>query len=97
MDSLFEELKRDLKRLNWIGVPKVMITNLHPIQCTPYYTRPTNYSSCAFNVSASVAGHNRRVDALMRELDGASNTTFLALDVNTAMSNVLLQGQYLDK
>ncbi|CAD5191931.1 unnamed protein product [Musa acuminata subsp. malaccensis] len=92
MDRLFAQLKADLKRFDRIGVPKVVVTNLHPIQCIPYYTRQTNYTICPANISAAVADHNRRVDRLVEELDGGSNTTtFLSLDVNTAFSNVLRQ------
>ncbi|CAL9083001.1 unnamed protein product [Musa acuminata var. zebrina] len=92
MDRLFPQLKADLKRFDRIGVPKVVVTNLHPIQCIPYYTRQTNYTICPANISAAVADHNRRVDRLVEELDGGSNTTtFLSLDVNTAFSNVLRQ------
>ncbi|RWV99722.1 hypothetical protein GW17_00037353 [Ensete ventricosum] len=98
MDRLFPQLKADLKRFDRIGVPKVVVTNLHPIQCIPYYTRPTNYTICPANISAAVADHNRRVDRLVEELDGGSiTTTFLSLDVNTAFSNVLRQVNGADK
>ncbi|CAD5183889.1 unnamed protein product [Musa acuminata subsp. malaccensis] len=89
MHRLFAQLKVDLKRLSHIGVPEVIVTNLHPIGCVPYYTRPTKYTACYSNVSSAVAEHNRRVDELMQELGGGSDTTFLSLDVNTAFLNVL--------
>lgn len=95
MHRLFAQLKVDLKRLSHIGVPKVIVTNLHPIGCIPSYTRPTNYTACYSNVSSAVAEHNRRVDELMQELGGGSDTTFLSLDVNTAFLNVLHRGLQL--
>ncbi|WOL18807.1 GDSL esterase/lipase [Canna indica] len=91
MDRLFIQLKSDLERLKGMGVPKVMVTNLHPIECTPSYTRPSNYTACALDVSAAVADHNRRIDRMVMELDGArKNTSFLSLDLNTAISNIVL-------
>ncbi|RWW88488.1 hypothetical protein BHE74_00002633 [Ensete ventricosum] len=80
MHRLFAQLEVDLRRLSHIGVPKVIVTNLHPVGCIPSYTRPTNYTTCYSNVSSAVAEHNRRVDELMQELGGGSNATFLSLD-----------------
>lgn len=91
MSSLFAELKRDLKRLERIGVAKVMVTNLHPVGCTPYYTRPTNYTRCSADVSSAVAEHNRRLGELMSEL-GSGAASFLGLDVHGAISSLLRQG-----
>lgn len=92
MSGLFAELKRDLKRLERIGVAKVMVTNLHPIGCTPYYTRPTNYTRCSADVSSAVAEHNRRLGELMSELGSGAGTSFLGLDVHAAISSLLRQG-----
>lgn len=92
MDGLFAQLDMDMTRLGQIGIPKVTLTNLHPIACTPLYTRPTNYTACASsNITAAVAEHNYRVHKLVDNLNRASNgsTAFVSLDVNTAFSQAL--------
>ncbi|XP_042460475.1 GDSL esterase/lipase At5g03610-like [Zingiber officinale] len=98
MSALFAELKRDLKRLERLGVGRVMVTNLHPVGCTPYYTRPTNYTRCSADVSSAVAEHNRRLRELMSELGrGGAASSFFGLDVHGAISSLLRQAEKFGK
>ncbi|XP_074563507.1 GDSL esterase/lipase At5g03610-like [Curcuma longa] len=93
MQKLFAQLKVDLLRLQEIGVPKVMVTNLHPIECTPLYTRASNYTLCPQNISHAVFEHNQSMNKLMLDLrrTNNSNTEFLNLNVNKAFSNIIHQ------
>ncbi|KAG6526378.1 GDSL esterase/lipase At5g03610-like [Zingiber officinale] len=91
--KLFAQFKVDLLRLQEIGVPKVMVTNLHPIECTPMQTRPSNYTLCSQNISRIAYEHNHAMNKLVLDLrrSNNSNTDFLILNVNKAFLSILHQ------
>jgi phospholipase/lecithinase/hemolysin len=80
--TVVRRLREQLRRLrNNAGMRKVVVTNLHPIGCTPLFTRPLNYSGCDPLANAGAAQHNAALQAVLAALDPA-NATFLLLDVH---------------
>ncbi|KAF0911537.1 hypothetical protein E2562_011167 [Oryza meyeriana var. granulata] len=76
-------LREQLRRLrDDVGMRKVVVTNLHPMGCTPYFTRPLNYSGCDPLANAGADQHNAALRSVLDELDPA-NRTFLLLDLHT--------------
>uniref|UniRef100_J3N096 SGNH hydrolase-type esterase domain-containing protein n=2 Tax=Oryza brachyantha TaxID=4533 RepID=J3N096_ORYBR len=76
-------LKEQLRRLrDDVGMRKVVVTNLHPMGCTPYFTRPLNYSGCDPLANAGSDQHNAALRSVLDALD-PTNSTFLLLDLHT--------------
>lgn len=94
MNSLMSQLKVDLKRIHDLGVRKVVVTNLHPLGCTPMIARVSNYSSCNSTINLAVQLHNQKLDAAVKELliETRSYDTFMSLDVHGAFWSILAQG-----
>lgn len=92
--SLFQHLNTELKRIHDVGVPKVLVTNLHPIGCTPYMTRATNYTKCDSAARWEAQAHNQMLENLIKELNiGAGTNTFFGLDLFTAFDSIINQGE----
>ncbi|KAJ1288992.1 hypothetical protein BS78_02G131600 [Paspalum vaginatum] len=80
--TVVRQLREQLRRLrDDLGMRKVVVTNLHPIGCTPLFTRALNYSGCDPLANVGAAQHNAALQAVLAALDPA-NQTFLLLDVN---------------
>lgn len=81
--TVVRQLREQLRRLrDDLGMRKVVVTNLHPIGCTPLFTRALNYSGCDPLANVGAAQHNAALQSVLAALDPA-NRTFLLLDVNT--------------
>ncbi|TVU10600.1 hypothetical protein EJB05_44143 [Eragrostis curvula] len=75
-------LREQLRRLrDEVGMRKVVVTNLHPMGCTPLFTRPLNYTGCDALANAGAAQHNAALQSVLAALD-PTNATFLLLDLN---------------
>ncbi|KAH7663446.1 GDSL lipase/esterase protein [Dioscorea alata] len=96
MNSLMSQLKVDLKRIHDLGVRKVVVTNLHPLGCTPMIARVSNYSSCNSTINLAVQQHNQKLDAIVKELliETRSYDTFMSLDVHGAFWSILAQEKF---
>uniref|UniRef100_A0A0E0GFP8 GDSL esterase/lipase n=1 Tax=Oryza nivara TaxID=4536 RepID=A0A0E0GFP8_ORYNI len=82
-------LREQLRRLrDEVGMKKVVVTNLHPMGCTPYFTRLLNYSGCDTLANAGSDQHNAALRSVLHDLDPA-NTTFLLLDLHTPFLNLI--------
>ncbi|KAL5205186.1 hypothetical protein ABZP36_033395 [Zizania latifolia] len=76
-------LREQLRRLrDEVGMRKVVVTNLHPMGCTPMFTRQLNYSGCDQAANAGSDQHNAALRSVLAGLDPA-NRTFLLLDLHT--------------
>ncbi|CAD6233115.1 unnamed protein product [Miscanthus lutarioriparius] len=81
--AVVRQLREQLRRLrDEVGMRKVVVTNLHPMGCTPLFTRALNYSACDPLANAGAAQHNAALQSMLAALDPA-NRTFLLLDLNT--------------
>ncbi|KQJ87353.1 GDSL esterase/lipase At3g09930 [Brachypodium distachyon] len=78
------EIAANVKRLQDLGINKILVNNLHPLGCTPWQARPSNYTKCAGlpNVGSSV--HNTD---LLDKLGGMENVKIV--DLNTAFSKIV--------
>lgn len=81
--AVVRQLREQLRRLrDEAGMRKVVVTNLHPMGCTPLFTRALNYTACDPLANAGAAQHNAALQSVLAALDPA-NRTFLLLDLNT--------------
>lgn len=81
--TVVRRLREQLRRLrDEAGMRRVVVTNLHPMGCTPLFTRPLNYTGCDPLANAGSAQHNAALRSVLAGLD-PGNRTFLLLDVNT--------------
>lgn len=86
---MIRQLREQLRRLrDEVGMKKVVVTNLHPMGCTPLFTRPLNYSGCDPLANAGTAQHNAALQSVLAGLDPA-NLTFLLLDLNAPFSSLV--------
>ncbi|CAD6225699.1 unnamed protein product [Miscanthus lutarioriparius] len=67
-------------RCTWAD-SRVVVTNVHPLGCTPLFTRALNYSGCDPLANTGAAQHNAALQSVLAALDPA-NRTFLLLDLN---------------
>ncbi|XP_066389907.1 GDSL esterase/lipase At5g03610-like isoform X4 [Miscanthus floridulus] len=80
--TVVRELGQQLRRLrDDVGMRRVVVTNLHPLGCTPLFTRALNYSGCDPLANAGAAQHNAALQSVLAALDPA-NRTFFLLDLN---------------
>ncbi|KAI4998835.1 hypothetical protein ZWY2020_054177 [Hordeum vulgare] len=88
--TVVRELREQLRRLRGeAGMRRVVVTNLHPMGCTPVFTRPLNYTGCDPLANAGAAQHNAALRSVLATLD-PNNRTFLLLDVHTPFAAFLL-------
>ncbi|KAF7051864.1 hypothetical protein CFC21_060056 [Triticum aestivum] len=88
--TVVRELRGQLRRLrDEAGMRRVVVTNLHPMGCTPTFTRLLNYTGCDPLANAGAAQHNAALRSVLAALD-PNNRTFLLLDVHTPFAAFLL-------
>ncbi|KAM0916565.1 hypothetical protein ACQ4PT_010110 [Festuca glaucescens] len=94
--TVVRELGYQLRRLrDEAGMRRVVVTNLHPMGCTPVFTRPLNYTGCDPLANAGATQHNAALQFVLAALD-PGNATFLLLDVHTPFAAILLDGDDKD-
>ncbi|KAL5201778.1 hypothetical protein ABZP36_036132 [Zizania latifolia] len=82
-------LREQLRRLrDEVGMRKVVVTNLHPMGCTPFFTRKLNYSGCDPIANAGSDKHNEALRSVLAALD-PDNRTFLLLDLHTPFTGFI--------
>nr|CAB3452854.1 unnamed protein product [Digitaria exilis] len=87
--TVIRQLREQLRRLrDDVGMRKVVVTNLHPMGCTPLFTWALNYSGCDPLANAGTDQHNAALRRVLAGLDPA-NRTFLLLDLNTPFSSLV--------
>ncbi|XBI74228.1 hypothetical protein VPH35_067807 [Triticum aestivum] len=88
--TVVRELREQLRRLrDEAGMRRVVVINLHPMGCTPVFTRPLNYTGCDPLANAGAAQYNAALRSVLGALD-PNNRTFLLLDVHTPFAAFLL-------
>ncbi|KAM3310176.1 hypothetical protein ACQJBY_031081 [Aegilops geniculata] len=88
--TVVRKLREQLRRLrDEAGMRRVVVTNLHPMGCTPTFTRPLNYTGCDPLANAGAAQHNAALRSVLGALD-PNNRTFFLLDVHTPFAAFLL-------
>ncbi|KAM0912197.1 hypothetical protein ACQ4PT_012905 [Festuca glaucescens] len=71
-------------RLRALGVPKVLVNNLHPVGCTPAQTRASNHSGCDGAGNGGAVTHNQNLARLMDGKDGV-----LIVDLHSAFKSIV--------
>ncbi|CAL5080171.1 unnamed protein product [Urochloa decumbens] len=91
--TVVRRLREQLRRLrDEAGMRRVVVTNLHPMGCTPLFTRPLNYTGCDPLANAGAAQHNAALESVIAGLNdddpakANNNRTFLLLDLNAAFA-----------
>lgn len=80
-----------MKRLRKLGLRKVMVTNMHPLGCTPLFARGLNYTDCLIKANLGSRNHNQALRAMINKLDPA-NQSFLTLNLNEPFQDIVYQG-----
>jgi len=89
--AVVRQLREQLRRLrDEVGMRKVVVTNLHPMGCTPLFTRALNYTACDPLANAGAAQHNAALQSVLAALDPA-NRTFLLLDLSTPFTAFVVE------
>uniref|UniRef100_A0ACD5UPF2 Uncharacterized protein n=1 Tax=Avena sativa TaxID=4498 RepID=A0ACD5UPF2_AVESA len=78
------EIAANVKRLQKLGVKKVLVNDLHPVGCTPWLSRTTNYTVCDARGNMAATFHNTY---LRKSLANTRNVHIL--DLNTAFTKIL--------
>ena len=78
------EIAANVMRLQKLGVKKVLVNELHPVGCTPWLSRPTNYTACDARGNMAASFHN----SYLRKSLGKTENVHI-LDLNTAFTNIV--------
>lgn len=87
-----DEIAAAVKRLQDLGVAKVLVNLMPPLGCNPWQSVASNYSSCEGHSNALASMHNEA----LREKLGASQDVLL-LDLYSVFSSLELAnlGMYI--
>ncbi|GJM99790.1 hypothetical protein PR202_ga16924 [Eleusine coracana subsp. coracana] len=85
--SVTNEMKNMVKRLQDIGVSKVLVNSMPPLGCTPWESVYNNYTRCGSNGNMMSDVHNTALRQTLSEEDGV-----LLLDLNYAFKGFVEDG-----
>lgn len=98
VDQVMDQLATNLKRIQALGIKKVAVAALQPLECLPRVTASNSYQHCdndSDNIATLVNHHNDALSAAVGELNNATTSnTFVILDLYKAFKDVL-QGKGL--
>ncbi|KAI5016309.1 hypothetical protein ZWY2020_006160 [Hordeum vulgare] len=78
------EITANVQRLQKLGVKKILVNQLHPVGCTPWLTRPSNYTVCNSRANMGVDLHNGHLSINLRKTKNVH-----ILDLATAFANIV--------
>ncbi|KAG0538434.1 hypothetical protein BDA96_03G235900 [Sorghum bicolor] len=85
--NVTDEIARGVDRLRKLGVTKVLVNTLHPLACTPWQSRPSNYTKCVGRGNMAADLHNDHLRDKLRNAT-ASDSVYL-LDLNRAFTTII--------
>ncbi|KAJ4775764.1 GDSL esterase/lipase [Rhynchospora pubera] len=88
--SVVKQIKSDIERVLNLGVAKVIVTNLHPLGCTPYFTRGRNFTDCDVPANMGALVHNTALKQALSQLDRTQSSVLL-LDLNSPFYDIVSQ------
>ncbi|OAY84902.1 GDSL esterase/lipase, partial [Ananas comosus] len=88
ISKLMLNLKKGILRLRNLGVPKVLVTNMQPIGCTPERARAANYTDCDFAGNFAASLYAEALTAMISEVD-PTNATVGVLNVFDPIKNAV--------
>lgn len=79
-----------MKRINGMGVKKVVVSTLQPLGCLPRSTSLSSYQQCNGTENGLVGFHNLLLQQAVAKLNNEmKDRTFVILDLYTAFMTVL--------
>ncbi|KAI5010298.1 hypothetical protein ZWY2020_012435 [Hordeum vulgare] len=72
------------RRLQNLGVKRIMVNNLQPLGCTPFWCRPTFYQECDDFGNAIASVHNKKLKQKLPRKKG-----IFIVDLYTAFHNII--------
>ncbi|CAM0902050.1 unnamed protein product [Alopecurus aequalis] len=82
--NMTTEIAVNVARLQNLGVKKVLVSNLHPLGCTPTETKPNNYDACDKVRNLKTKLHNANLQHNLGSKKGV-----LILDMYTAFESII--------
>ncbi|XP_006653827.1 GDSL esterase/lipase At5g03610-like [Oryza brachyantha] len=86
IEKVTTEIAKQVHRLRNNGASKILVNNLHPLGCTPWVTRSTNYTECSFKGNTGADIHNGN---LLMKINTTVHDYILHVDVNKAFNNLV--------
>ncbi|RLN07244.1 hypothetical protein C2845_PM11G18290 [Panicum miliaceum] len=77
--NVTDQIAGGVERLQKLGVTKVLVNTLHPLACTPWQARPSNYTKCMGRGNMAALFHN---DDLEKKQNATSSNNVYLLDLN---------------
>jgi len=84
--NVMNEIAGGVERLRKLGVTRVLINNLHPLACTPWQTRPSNYTECMGHGNLAALFHNGDLE---KKLNASSSDSVYLIDLHRAFTNIV--------
>ncbi|CAN6247095.1 unnamed protein product [Urochloa humidicola] len=84
--NVTDEIAAAVAQLRGLGVAKVLVNNLHPLGCTPWQARPSNYTKCMGRGNMAAEFHN---DDLEKKLNATASDNVYIVDLNWAFTNII--------
>ena len=84
--NVTEEIAAGVERLWKLGVTRVLVYNLHPLACTSWQTRPSNYTECMGRGNLATLFHNGDLE---KKLNASSSDNVYLVDLHRAFTNIV--------
>jgi GDSL-like Lipase/Acylhydrolase len=91
--AVVKQMKSDIERMMNLGITKVIVTSLHPLGCTPYFTRSINFTDCDALANMGSLVHNTALKQILNQLD-PTKSSVLMLDLNNPFYDLVSQGEF---
>lgn len=86
--NVTDEIARGVDRLRELGVTKVLVNTLHPLACTPWQSRPSNYTKCVGQGNMAAGLHNAGLRQKLKNATAGDDGVFL-LDLYRAFTTII--------
>lgn len=94
--SVVDQIIGNVKRINSLGVKKVVVTGLGPVGCLPQLTAPSSFTQCNARINSFLGFHNLLLKQAVAKLNNQGNkddSTFSILDIYGAFMPIILQSK----
>ncbi|KAF8649650.1 hypothetical protein HU200_064190 [Digitaria exilis] len=85
--NVTDEMAKGVQRLQKLGVTKILVNTLHPLGCTPWQARPSNYTKCMGRGNMAAELHNGDLEQKLNATN--SNSSVYLLDLSKAFTNII--------
>ncbi|XP_078158738.1 GDSL esterase/lipase At5g03610-like [Carex rostrata] len=88
--AVVKQMKSDIERILNLGIGKLIVTGLHPLGCSPYFTRRLNFTDCDVLANMGALVHNTALKQVLTRLD-PTQSSILLLDLNNPFYDAVMQ------